>query len=101
MRCDWLLWRDVRLAALREAPHAFKAGLAEWHDGGEDRWRARLTSPAAYNIAASLDGRSAGMAAGLPGDEGACERRSVRVGPRARRRGFVDTGEPGDLLSDG
>jgi ribosomal protein S18 acetylase RimI-like enzyme len=97
--------------------------------------------PATYSIVALLDGRIVGMAAGLPGDGGACELRSVWVSPQARgrnvgdqliaavegwarqrgattlklavlpgnepavalyqRNGFVDTGELGDLLSDG
>ncbi|GAA3173570.1 MULTISPECIES: GNAT family N-acetyltransferase [Streptomyces] len=138
---DWPLWRAVRLAALSEAPHAFKAGLAEWHNGGEARWRERLAMPDAYCVVALLDGEAVGVAAGLPGDGGACELRSVWVSPQARgrsvgnqliaavegwarqrgattlklavlpgnepaaalyrRNGFVDTGEFGDLLSDG
>ncbi|CAL9372737.1 N-acetyltransferase family protein [Streptomyces sp. enrichment culture] len=138
---DWPLWREVRLAALSEAPHAFKAGLADWHNGGEERWRERFAMPETYSIVALLDGRAVGMAAGLPGDGGACELRSVWVSPQARgrsvgdrltaavegwarqrgattlklavlpdnepavalyqRNGFVDTGELGDLLSDG
>ncbi len=44
---DWPVWQQARLAALSEAPHAFKARLADWPDGGEDRWRARLTMPGA------------------------------------------------------
>ncbi|MFF7730873.1 GNAT family N-acetyltransferase [Streptomyces sp. NPDC008001] len=139
---DWPLWREVRLAALREAPHAFKTGLAEWHNGGEERWRDRFAMPATYSIVALLDGRAVGMAAGLPGGgDGACELRSLWVSPQARgrsvgdqliaaveewarqrgatalklavlpgnesavalyhRNGFLDTGELGDLLSDG
>lgn len=81
---DWPLWREVRLAALGEAPYAFKSRLADWHSGGEERWRARLEIPASYNLVALLDGRTVGMAAGLPGDSDACELRSVWVGPRAR-----------------
>ncbi len=37
---DWPVWRQARPAALSEAPHAFKARLADWPHGGEDRWRA-------------------------------------------------------------
>ncbi|MGW1280908.1 N-acetyltransferase family protein [Streptomyces tsukubensis] len=87
---DWPLWREVRLAALDEAPHAFKTGLAEWHNGGEERWRERLAMPATYSIVALLDGRAVGMAAGLPGDGSACELRSVWVSPRARGRSVGD-----------
>ncbi len=90
---DWPLWREVRLAALTEAPHAFKARLADWHRGGEERWRARLGTPGAYNVVALLDGRAVGVASGLPGegDGGRTwELRSVWVGPEARGRGVAD-----------
>lgn len=87
---DWPLWREVRLAALGEAPQAFKSRLADWHSGGEERWRARLEMPDAYNIVALLGGRTGGMASGLPGDSGACELRSVWVSPQTRGRGVGD-----------
>ncbi|MEV8348753.1 GNAT family N-acetyltransferase [Streptomyces niveus] len=87
---DWPLWRDARLAALTEAPYAFKSRLGDWSRGGELRWRARLEMPGAYNVLASLDGRTVGMASGLPGDGGVCELRSVWVGPEARGRGVAD-----------
>ncbi|MFE2182326.1 GNAT family N-acetyltransferase [Streptomyces sp. NPDC059455] len=90
---DWPLWRDVRRAALAEAPHAFKSRLADWHRGGEERWRARLEMPDAYHVVALLDGRAAGMASGMPGDGGGDgdgrppELRSVWVSPEARGHG--------------
>ncbi|MBD3006184.1 MULTISPECIES: GNAT family N-acetyltransferase [unclassified Streptomyces] len=94
---DWPLWRDVRRAALAEAPHAFKSRLADWHRGGEERWRARLEVPGAYHVVALLDGRAVGMASGMPGDgagdgdgDGAGrppELRSVWVSPEARGHG--------------
>jgi ribosomal protein S18 acetylase RimI-like enzyme len=87
---DWPLWREVRLAALRDAPQAFKSRLQDWHSGGEELWRARLKMPDAYNIVALLDGRAGAMASGLPGDSGAYELRSVWVSPRTRGRGIGD-----------
>ncbi|WP_436736278.1 N-acetyltransferase family protein [Streptomyces sp. BBFR102] len=87
---DWPVWRQARLAALGEAPHAFRAGLADWHHGGEQRWRTRLTVPGARNLVAVLDGRTVGMAAGLPGPGGTYELRSVWVSPRVRGRGVGD-----------
>ncbi|MFJ7996825.1 GNAT family N-acetyltransferase [Streptomyces sp. NPDC096310] len=87
---DWPLWREVRLAALEDAPYAFKSRLADWHSGGEERWRTRLALPAAHNVVALLDGRTAGMASGLPGDGGTYELRSVWVSPHARGRGVAD-----------
>ncbi|WP_016905657.1 GNAT family N-acetyltransferase [Streptomyces xiaopingdaonensis] len=91
---DWPLWRELRLAALREAPHAFTARLADWGHGGEERWRARLEAPATRNVAAFAQGTAVGMASGLSRD-GAYELRSVWVSPRARGRGVGDL-----LLSD-
>ncbi|MBA6441386.1 GNAT family N-acetyltransferase [Streptomyces sp. GMR22] len=94
---DWPLWRDVRRTALAEAPHAFKARLADWHRGGEERWRARLELPDAYHVVALLEGRAVGMASGMPGDgdrDGVGdgdgrppELRSVWVSPEARGHG--------------
>lgn len=138
---DWPLWRDVRLAALADAPYAFKSRVEDWSAGGEARWRGRLELAGSYNLVAVLEGVPVGMASGVPGDDGVCELRSVWVSPLARgnglggrliaevegwaretgatvlrlgvlpgndaaiqlyrRYGFVDSDEPGDLLSDG
>ncbi|MFE4057675.1 GNAT family N-acetyltransferase [Streptomyces sp. NPDC059096] len=87
---DWPLWREVRLAALEDAPYAFKSRLGDWHSGGEERWRARLALPGACHVVALLDGRAAGMASGLPGERDVCELRSVWVGPHARGLGVGD-----------
>jgi ribosomal protein S18 acetylase RimI-like enzyme len=87
---DWPLWRDVRLAALAEAPHSFKSRLEDWRGGGEARWRARLAMPGAHNVVAFLQGQAVGMASGLPLDGDACELRSVWVSPEARGCGVGD-----------
>lgn len=87
---DWPLWRDARLAALSEAPHAFKSRLADWHRGGEEQWRARLELPGSHNIVVLLDGRAVGMARGIPVAAGMCELRSVWVGPQVRGLGVGD-----------
>ncbi|WP_405799640.1 GNAT family N-acetyltransferase [Streptomyces sp. NBC_01506] len=87
---DWPLWREARLAALTDAPHAFKSLLSDWHRGGEEQWRTRLETPGTYNILASVDGRTAGMARGVPVDTGVCELRSVWVAPDARGLGVAD-----------
>ncbi|WP_329388153.1 hypothetical protein [Streptomyces sp. NBC_01716] len=84
---DWPLWRDARLAALTEAPHAFKSRVGDWHRGGEARWRARLETPGAYNVLASL------KLAVIPGNSPAVSLYT--------RHGFVLAEERGDLLSDG
>ncbi|MER7756143.1 GNAT family N-acetyltransferase [Kitasatospora sp. NPDC097643] len=91
---DWPLWRELRLAALTDAPHAFKAGLAGWHHGGEERWRARLHLPGSHQVAALLHEPggvgAVGLAGGVPGADGVRELRSVWVGPKARGRGVAD-----------
>ncbi|WP_049658187.1 GNAT family N-acetyltransferase [Kitasatospora sp. MY 5-36] len=87
---DWPLWRDLRLAALTDAPEAFKAGLADWHRGGEERWRDRLGIPGAHHVAALLDEDPVGLVGGLPGSlDGVRELRSLWVAPRARGRGVA------------
>ncbi|WP_344011625.1 GNAT family N-acetyltransferase [Streptomyces thermospinosisporus] len=87
---DWPLWRDVRLAALTEAPRSFKSRLEDWPCGGEERWRARLAMPEAHNLVAFLRGQAVGMASGLPVDGDTCELRSVWVSPVARGCGVGD-----------
>lgn len=85
---DWPLWRTLRLAALADAPHAFKSRLADWHRGEEERWRARLELPGAHHLAAMLDSHAVGMASGLPGEGDTRELRSVWVSSGARGRGI-------------
>lgn len=87
---DWALWRDVRLAALAEAPRSFKSRLEDWGCGGEERWRARLAMPAAHNVVAVLPGQTVGLASGLPLGRDGCELRSVWVSPEVRGRGVGD-----------
>ncbi|SFW55493.1 GNAT family N-acetyltransferase [Amycolatopsis australiensis] len=81
---DWAEWRDLRLAALRDAPSAFTATLADWHDAPERRWRDRLAN--SFNVVADLDGRAVGMATGFPRD-GEVELGTLWVAPHARGRG--------------
>lgn len=87
---DWPAWRDVGIAALTEAPHAFKSRLADWERGGADRWRARLELPGSHNVVAELDGQTVGVASGVPAGDGISELRSVWVSLVARGRGVAD-----------
>ena len=88
---DWRAWRQLRLAALAEAPYAFGSRLADWQGDGdrEKRWRARLSIPGSFNVVAVLDGEPAGMASGVPAG-GAVELISMWVGPAARGHGVGD-----------
>ncbi|MFI2606804.1 GNAT family N-acetyltransferase [Kitasatospora sp. NPDC018619] len=88
---DWPLWRELRLAALTDAPESFRTGLADWHRGGEDRWRARLGLPGAHHVVALLGGEPVGLVGGLPGaPDGVRELRSLWVAPQARGQGVAD-----------
>ncbi|MER7589097.1 GNAT family N-acetyltransferase [Micromonospora sp. NPDC127501] len=65
---DWPTWRELRLAALAEAPGAFGSRLADWQGDGdrEQRWRDRLSIPGSHNLVAALDGHPVGMSSGVP-----------------------------------
>jgi ribosomal protein S18 acetylase RimI-like enzyme len=88
---DWKTWRELRLAALEEAPYAFGSRLADWVDASEDRWRERLSAPGAYQVVAALDGTPVGMAGGFLADEpGLAHLVSMWVAPAGRGRGVGD-----------
>ena len=87
----WAEWRELRLAALREAPYAFSAKLADWQGAGdtEQRWRDRLGG-ASLNLLADFDGRPAGMISGMPAGDSTAELISLWVAPFARGHGLGD-----------
>ncbi|MFJ6602437.1 GNAT family N-acetyltransferase [Streptomyces lydicus] len=90
---DWGRWRELRLAALAEAPYAFGSTLADWQGDGdrEERWRGRLSIPGSHNLLALWDGEPAGMASGVPGPrDGVVELISLWVAGKARGRGVGD-----------
>jgi ribosomal protein S18 acetylase RimI-like enzyme len=89
---DWAMWRELRLAALADAPGAFGSRLSDWQGDGdrEQRWRARLDIPGSFNVVAVLAGQPAGMASGVPAADGAAELISMWVRPAARGRGVGD-----------
>ena len=61
---DWREFREVRLAALSEAPGAFGSRHADWVNASEPRWRARLTDVPFTVVARSEDG-PVGVASGM------------------------------------
>ncbi|NKQ54634.1 GNAT family N-acetyltransferase [Amycolatopsis sp. K13G38] len=85
---DWEVWRELRLAALRDAAYAFKTSLAEWQDAPEQRWRQRLTD-VELNVLAECDGEPAGIVSGTRTD-GTVRLLSMYVAPFARGRGAGD-----------
>lgn len=88
---DWKLWRELRLAALEDAPYAFGSLHADWVDAPEHRWRDRLSVPGAYQVIADLDGTPVGMAGGFTDEEtGAAELVSMWIAPVGRGRGVGD-----------
>jgi GNAT superfamily N-acetyltransferase len=84
----WVRWRDMRLAALEEAPDAFCSSLSEWRNRGEHAWRDRLQG-VALNLIAELDERDAGMVSAVD-SQGEVELISMWVAPFARGRGVGD-----------
>lgn len=89
---DWELWREVRLAALADAPEAFGATYEYWAGEGdvEARWRSRLRD-VPFNVV-SMDGdRPTGQVSGTsPDAEGRVELISMWVAPTARGKGLGD-----------
>jgi ribosomal protein S18 acetylase RimI-like enzyme len=93
---DWRVWREVRLAALAEAPHVFGSTLAGWTGDGdrEDRWRGRLTSvpynAVAREVATGAAVGQIGAVAAAADPDGRVELISLWVAPAARGEGVGD-----------
>ncbi|MFE6311732.1 GNAT family N-acetyltransferase [Streptomyces rochei] len=90
---DWAVWRELRLAALTEAPYAFGAKLADWQNEGDttERWRSRLGIPGSRNFVALRQGKPIGMVTGVrpPGSD-TVELMSLWVSEEARGQGVGD-----------
>lgn len=86
---DWEENRDIRLAALAEAPEAFGSNLAREQQFTEEIWRSRLTTAAVFAAERNGDRRLIGTAAGLPGEiDGTARLIAMWVAPDARRQGI-------------
>jgi GNAT superfamily N-acetyltransferase len=84
---EWETLRDVRLAALKEAPYAFGSTYAQEAPFTEEQWRGRINARSVTffaNIAA--DAEPAGLA-GVYEEDGAADLVSMWVRPVARGRG--------------
>lgn len=85
---DWELMRDVRLAALAEAPYAFGSTHAGEVDFTEERWRGRISERSVTFFAheETTDTAPAGLV-GVYVEDGAAELVSMWVRPSARGLG--------------
>jgi ribosomal protein S18 acetylase RimI-like enzyme len=86
---EWEVLRDVRLAALAEAPYAFGSTYAREAAFTEEQWRGRLASRSLtlFAFAGELtDGQPAGIA-GAYEEDGVADLVSMWVRPAARGLG--------------
>ncbi|HVL85620.1 MAG TPA: GNAT family N-acetyltransferase [Pseudonocardia sp.] len=83
---EWALLRDLRLAALRDAPHAFASTHAREAGDTEDAWRERAGAHAWF--VAEAGGEAVGLVAGAARDGAAAHVLSMWVHPRHRGRGI-------------
>ncbi|MGH3167823.1 MAG: GNAT family N-acetyltransferase [Trebonia sp.] len=87
---EWETLREIRLAALKEAPYAFGSSYEREAPFTEERWRKRLTSRT-VTFFAELEATP--LPAGIAGvyeEDGAADLVSMWVRPAARGRGAAD-----------
>jgi RimJ/RimL family protein N-acetyltransferase len=86
---DWLMYRDVRLAALRDAPYAFSSKWEKEVLLGQEQWQQRLSTRSQF--VALVEGVVVGTIGGIVLPDGmAAELISMWVSPAARGRGVGD-----------
>lgn len=85
---EWAAWRDLRLAALREAPDAFGSTYSREQARTEAEWRER-SGHAAVRTIATVDGVDAGIAGGYESETGVVELVAMWVAPASRGRGVA------------
>jgi GNAT superfamily N-acetyltransferase len=90
---DWWLLREVRLAALADAPHAYGSTLAREEAFGEAEWRQRLDGGGLWTVARHGDETVGLVGAFLPDDTPMLVAMWVR--PGSRGLGFGD-----ELITD-
>jgi GNAT superfamily N-acetyltransferase len=82
----WEVYRDVRLASLADAPHAFGSRLEIERRRTESEWRGRLSARTQFIVI--RDGRPRGTVGCRPDVDGELELVSMWVAPDARGQGL-------------
>jgi GNAT superfamily N-acetyltransferase len=86
---DWRKFKELRLAALADAPYAFGSTLACEQSLSESDWRRRLARRAQFVVC--VDGWPVGTAAGIASPDGdSADLISMWVDPGWRGRGLAD-----------
>jgi len=86
---DWSAFREIRLAALRDAPQAFGSTAADAQRLREEEWRRSLEQRAVFLV--EVSSQRVGLAAGIAGDQpGEAELISMWVAPAWRGQGAGD-----------
>jgi GNAT superfamily N-acetyltransferase len=86
---DWPALRDIRLAALRDAPDAFGSAYADQVSFGPEQWQQRIARGGTFFVFVpeATGAEPAGMAGGYPEAPGLVELISMFVRPQARGHG--------------
>jgi ribosomal protein S18 acetylase RimI-like enzyme len=84
---DWEILREVRLAALREAPYAFASSYAREASFTEEQWRGRISDRSATFFAYLPDSPEPAGLAGVYVRDGVADVVSMWVRPSARGHG--------------
>ena len=84
---DWQTLRDVRLAALREAPYAFGSTYAREAPFTEEQWRGRINDRSVTYFAYLPDNPEPAGLAGVYVEDDVADVVSMWVRPSARGRG--------------
>lgn len=87
---EWRVFRNVRLAALKEAPYAFGSTFEREVRASDESWRNRLSDRTRF--VAEMDGQVAGTVSAGPGEfAGAAALTALWVEPRFRGQGVGST----------
>lgn len=87
---QWETLRDLRLAALKEAPWAFGSTRAREVAFGEEQWRGRISSRSVTFFARLDDDPAPAGLAGVYEEDGAADLVSMWVRPAARGRKIAE-----------